>query len=186
MMSRLRRPIHAGLSAACLGPPLGLAVRRTLSRHPRLLDRLGWSEERVVLIEPQGLSFGFVLRCSACSASISVCAAGAAPDADARIRGPLPDLLDLVSGAADGDAQFFARTLFVDGDTALVVALRNALDDARIDPLADFLPLPKRLQAPARRLLPRLAGLARRASGDIAQIEAILSQLAGAAPEEPQ
>jgi len=46
MMSRLRRPIHAGLSAACLGPPLGLAVRRTLSRHPRLLDRLGWSEER--------------------------------------------------------------------------------------------------------------------------------------------
>ena len=36
-------------------------------------------------------------------------------------------------GAFDGDALFFSRDLVIEGDTAAVLALRNAIDDAELD-----------------------------------------------------
>jgi predicted lipid carrier protein YhbT len=55
------------------------------------------------------------------------------PAHDARIAGPLSAFLAMMHGAEDGDALFFSRDLTVEGDTAAVLALRNAMDDAELD-----------------------------------------------------
>jgi predicted lipid carrier protein YhbT len=57
---------------------------------------------------------------------------------DATVRGPFARLLDLIEGRIDGDALFFRRELAIEGDTALVVALRNTLDGEDLDLIADL------------------------------------------------
>jgi ubiquinone biosynthesis protein UbiJ len=54
------------------------------------------------------------------------------------IRGHLALLFALGEGRLDGDAAFFARNLVFEGDTEVVLALRNAVDGAGIDIKADF------------------------------------------------
>ena len=61
---------------------------------------------------------------------------GEAKSSDARIAGPLAALIGLVHGAYDGDALFFSRDLVIEGDTAAVLALRNAIDNEEIDLVA--------------------------------------------------
>ncbi len=39
----------------------------------------------------------------------------------------------MLHGTEDGDALFFSGRLEISGDTAAVLALRNALDDAELD-----------------------------------------------------
>lgn len=72
--------------------------------------------------------------------------------ADAEIHAPLATLWTLMfGGGLDGDGSFFARTLRMDGDTALAMALRYALEDADLTPqevLAALPPLPERLTRP--------------------------------------
>lgn len=58
--------------------------------------------------------------------------------AEATIRGSFAALLDLMEGRIDGDALFFTRDLSIEGDTEIVVALRNALDGEEIDLAADI------------------------------------------------
>jgi len=69
---------------------------------------------------------------------------------DARIAGPLAGLLGLVHGAYDGDALFFSRDLVIEGDTAAVLALRNAIDDAELDLSAEAQTMSGRFAAPVR------------------------------------
>ncbi|RMD90720.1 MAG: sterol-binding protein, partial [Alphaproteobacteria bacterium] len=117
--------ILSDLPVRLAGLPLEAMLARSLSRHPGLLARLGWSEPRTVLVEPRDLPFAILIRCSregAALRTVRKAGSGVAADADARIRGALPDLLALVGGGDDGDAQFFARRLAFDGDTEIVLA----------------------------------------------------------------
>ena len=84
---------------------------------------------------------------------------------DASIRGPLAGLIGMAEGSLDGDALFFSRVLWVEGDVAASLALRNAIDDARIDfgklLLGGFGPLGARLADAVRermRALPVAGG----------------------------
>jgi O2-independent ubiquinone biosynthesis accessory factor UbiT len=72
---------------------------------------------------------------------------------DARIAGPLAGLLGLVHGAYDGDALFFSRDLGIEGDTAAVLALRNAIDDAELDLSVEAQTMSGRFAAPVRWLI---------------------------------
>lgn len=72
------------------------------------------------------------------------------PRVDAGISGPLSAYLAMLHGQEDGDTLFFSGALAISGDTAAVLALRNALDDAEID-----------LSAELGALLPPLRGLLR-------------------------
>ena len=45
--------------------------------------------------------------------------------------------MGLIDGSYDGDALFFSRDLVVEGDIEAVIALRNAIDDAGVDLVAD-------------------------------------------------
>ena len=60
---------------------------------------------------------------------------------------------------------FFSRDIAVEGDISAVLALRNALDDARIDVLAEVAAVFGPLSSPAERLARLAAPLFERATG---------------------
>jgi predicted lipid carrier protein YhbT len=114
-----------------MGPALTLIARRLIARHPRLIARLGGYASARFVIDPTDLPLVLLLQPHPTHTRIEV--HRSAPEADARIAGPLAGLLGLVHGAYDGDALFFSRDLVIEGDTSAALALRNAIDDAELD-----------------------------------------------------
>jgi predicted lipid carrier protein YhbT len=112
-----------------------LVVRR---RHPDSLERMAAWSHRVVRIDPIDLPFVILLRPDAAAPRLTVRRRTDPGEAAATIRGPLETLLALAEGRVDGDTLFFSRQLAVEGDTEVVVALRNAIDGAGIDLIADI------------------------------------------------
>jgi predicted lipid carrier protein YhbT len=131
----------AALRFAPLAPLSFVAARfaRSLGRrHPALFARLGDEADKIFLIDPTDLPLAFRLlpRPGAPRLETVRREADGCLDAgswDARVAGPLAALIGLVHGAYDGDALFFSRDLVIEGDTAAVLALRNAIDNEEID-----------------------------------------------------
>lgn len=122
----------APLPLAPLQPALALMLDRIGRTHPDLYGRLGEHAEKCFGIDPTDLPFAFVLEPKPLrprARAVRNLPAGL----DACIRGPLAGLVGMAEGTLDGDALFFSRVLWVEGDVAAVLALRNAIDDARID-----------------------------------------------------
>ncbi|WEX08572.1 SCP2 sterol-binding domain-containing protein [Chelativorans sp. AA-79] len=151
-------------------PPLGLLLRQMAKsvgrRQPGLFARLGVHTEKVFLLDPTDLPFVFRLEPRRDHPHIESCRREVAGAWDVRIAGTLGALLGLVHGAADGDALFFSRDIIIEGDTEAVLALRNALDDAELDLLAEatsiFGPAGASVERIARHIMPmasRLTGL---------------------------
>lgn len=128
-----------------LAPPsllLTQAVRRLARRRPDVFARLGTHQAKTYQIHPSDLPLAFTLTPSGETAQVRVTRSGR-PDADVRIEGPLTDLLSLFDGSLDADAAFFSRRLRVEGDTAAMMALHNAIEAAELG-LGDLIvaPLP--------------------------------------------
>lgn len=167
-------PLPAGVRLFLLPlplPPLGLLLQRIAKsvgrRQPGLFCRLGDHGEKVFLLDPTDLPFVFRLEPRRDRPHIEPRRRETAGRWDARIAGTLGALLGLVHGAVDGDALFFSRDIVIEGDTEAVLALRNALDDAELDLLADaastFGPAGTSVERIARHLVPmasRVTGLA--------------------------
>ncbi|UEM06333.1 SCP2 sterol-binding domain-containing protein [Skermanella rosea] len=134
-------------------------------RHPEAFRRLCELTPAELLIDPVDLPQAFLLRVGP-RPRLGLTGRGA--PAQAVIRGRFQLLLDLLQGHTDGDALFFGRRLAVEGDTALVLAVRNTLDGAEIDLMEDLLALSGHL-APilrpgamlARRAVPLIEDLLR-------------------------
>jgi len=145
---------------AVLNRALAAVMSRTAARHPELLSRLPQNCRGDVLITLTDLRLTLALHLDPPQARLRIATAADRAAAVAGICGAVQVLIDLAEGRVDGDAMFFSRDLAFDGDTEIVVALRNALDGADLS-VADFLPLPPVL--PVRALAAartRLAGWA--------------------------
>jgi predicted lipid carrier protein YhbT len=114
---------------ALLQPLFTRMAKHVAQTRPELFGRLGAHVGKRFLIDPLDLPFVLVLTPEPQLPSMTVHRRYEKPAHDACIAGKLFDLLDMIDGAADGDALFFSRDLRVSGDTEAVVALRNALDD---------------------------------------------------------
>lgn len=126
------------LPLAPLQPLLAVLMRRLGARHPGLYQRLGPHARKRFGIAPTDLPFAFIVEPN--PARPAATAVRRLPlRLDACIRGPLSALIGMAEGTLDGDALFFSRTLVVEGDVEAVLALRNAIDDARIDLVATLL-----------------------------------------------
>ena len=119
--------------------PLFDAILRLIQRHHTdILERMEPWADAVVCVDP--IDLPFVLRLEPhpehprLTAHRKIDMDGVA----ATIRGPLETLVALAEGKVDGDALFFSRELVIEGDTEVVVALRNALDGAGITLIDDF------------------------------------------------
>ena len=128
--------------------PLQFAAARmfqnALAQHPRMASRLGAHALKRFAIDPVDCPFSFIVEPKADAPRLTVVPSLADQVYDARIAAPLLVLLGLLDGRYDGDALFFTRDLMIEGDTAAVLALRNAIEEADIDP-AEVLGLPKQV-----------------------------------------
>jgi predicted lipid carrier protein YhbT len=122
----------APLPLAPLQPLLALMLHRIGQLYPNLYERLGEHADKRFGIDPTDLPFAFVLEPRLREPRVRAVRALPAR-LDASIRGPLAGLVGMAEGTLDGDALFFSRILWVEGDVAAALALRNAIDDARID-----------------------------------------------------
>ncbi len=162
------------LPPVLLQPLLNLAMEMVWRRHRSLFERLADLSEAVFLIDPLDLPFVLELRPDLERPRLTARKRSAGNEAIATIRGPLLSLIALLEGRIDGDALFFSRELAVEGDIEAVVALRNAVDDAEIDLVADLASLLGPLAAPARRVLGGAAALFGRAAQDMETLRAAL------------
>jgi predicted lipid carrier protein YhbT len=133
------------------------------SRHAGMLDRLADFAGATCLIVPRDLPAAFLLTFQSESQPPRLELVDAeATQARATIRADIATLLQLLEGRIDGDALFFSRDLTIEGDMEVVVALRNAVDDAGIDLIGDAAAACGPLAAPAEWLGRRLSGKAAR------------------------
>ncbi|OUS19891.1 sterol-binding protein [Rhodobacterales bacterium 59_46_T64] len=114
---------------------LGGFVARLAQRHAGMFRRLGAYGRSRFVIDPTDLPVSLALEPRGGCPRVQV--SRGPLHGDARIAGPLAALLGMVHGAYDGDALFFSRDLVIEGDTAAVLALRNAIDDAELDLCAE-------------------------------------------------
>lgn len=144
--------------------PVSMALselaRRLLRAHPQILKRIDGYQSQSFILDITDLPF--ILQLDPARARLRAFRRHAAPVGDARIAGTLAAFLAMLHGVEDGDSLYFSGALQIEGDTAAVLALRNALDDAELDLSAEIgraLPL----LAPPLRLalapLERLTGL---------------------------
>lgn len=133
--------------------PLEVIARRLLSNamaaRPSFATRLGEYAGRTFTIDPVDCPFVFLIRPENGRTELKVVRRALA-HGDARIAAPLVVLIGMIDGTYDGDALFFSRDLMIEGDTEAVLALRNAIENAELDP-STVLGLPKSLQGPVNR-----------------------------------
>ena len=161
------------LPPALLAPVVGLAWRTVRRRYPAVFERLAGLGDATILLDPIDLPFSLLLRPGVPQRAPALLRDGAALEPPgAAVRGPLLALIDLLEGRLDGDALFFSRELAIEGDTELVVALRNAVDSAEIDLVEDLLTVLGPLHGPARRAFALARTLFARAACDLERLRA--------------
>ncbi|MTJ81897.1 MAG: lipid carrier protein [Telmatospirillum sp.] len=133
----------AGLALAPVPPRLlqplfDAALNVVRRRHPDILDRLSDYPDAVIGIEPVDLPFVLLFEPRPDRPVLTVLRDFSGVRLSAVVRGPLAMLFALGEGRLDGDAAFFSRQLVIEGDTEVILALRNAVDGAGIDLEADF------------------------------------------------
>lgn len=109
------------------------AMHAMLAHNPSMLARLGEHAGARFAIDPVDCPFVFLLEPRPANPRLTVARQLQPRDWDARVSGNLVVLLGLLEGAYDGDALFFSRDLTIEGDTAAVLSLRNAIEDADLD-----------------------------------------------------
>lgn len=172
LVGRALRPLPPELAQPLIDRAMGVVE----AGHPELFSRLSGQGVTSFLIDPVDLPWAFRLEWEPAPALTAIRGdEAAAYPSPATIRGPLLSLIDLLEGRRDGDALFFSRDLQIEGDTEAVVALRNALDDAEIDLLADLLRPLGPFAGPSRLAAEGMRSIADRASRDLAALhEALL------------
>ena len=162
----------AGIAARALPRPLleqvsTAAMDQLARRHPGLFERLNGYADADILIEATDFGIGLRLWPGAAPPRLKVVTAREfSPPPAACVRGPFAALIGLLEGSLDGDALFFSRDLMIEGDTELVLALRNAIESAEIDLAVDLLAPLAPFDAPARAMIGFGGRLMRRAFRD--------------------
>jgi predicted lipid carrier protein YhbT len=167
----------AGLALAPLPPKMlqplfDAAMALVRRRHPDLLDRLSGFGNAVIGIDPVDLPFVLVFEPRPERPRLTVWRDFTGVALSATVRGPLSMLMALGEGRLDGDAAFFSRQLVIEGDTEVILALRNAVDGAGIDMRADF----AATLGPMARPLMRIADAAGQVVGRLADDMALVRQ----------
>ena len=157
------RPIRPGL----LQPVFDSLLRVVRHRHPDILERMEPYSSAVVCIDPTDLPFVLLLEPDPLQPRLIVRRQVDPGEVTAIVRGPLEMLIALAEGKVDGDALCFSRRLTVEGDTEVVVALRNAIDGAGIDLVEEITTAMGPLARPARAVAGVAMGLLGRLRADV-------------------
>jgi O2-independent ubiquinone biosynthesis accessory factor UbiT len=108
---------------------LNLILKTVLARRPGLFARMGEQAGALFLIEAVDLPFFITLDSAPQNPAIHLSRERPHKGIRATVSAPILTHLKMLTGGLDGDALFFSREIGVSGDTAAVLALRNAVDD---------------------------------------------------------
>ena len=164
------KPVRPQVLQPIFDAMLGM-IRR---RHPDILERMADYADKPVCIDPTDLPFVILLDPNPETPSLTVRREIDPDEVAATIHGPLDMLISLAEGKVDGDALFFSRRLVIEGDTEVVVALRNAIDGAGIDLIEDISLQLGPLGRPFRGLAGAAIGLIDRMRDDFEMLRASL------------
>lgn len=162
------------LSPSRLQPLFDAMLKMIRRRHPDILERMADYGDKAVCIDPVDLPFVILLEPDPEDPRLTVRRSVEPGEAAATIHGPLELLIALAEGKVDGDALFFSRRLVIEGDTEVVVALRNAIDGAGIDLIDDISRELGPLARPFRGLASAAAGLIGRMRDDFETLRAAI------------
>jgi len=163
------------LPRSVLERPFAAATGQLMRRHPALFERLEGFADADIVIEASDLGIGVRVWPAYSPPRIELVTVPSTSTApQARIRGPLAVLIGLLEGRLDGDAMFFSRDLSIEGDTELVLALRNSIESAEIDLVDDLLAPLAPVDLVARRVLDGCGGLARHGARHLERVRATL------------
>ncbi len=112
----------------------GALVANAAAARPSVAARLGAHAASTFAIDPVDCPFCFLVTLRNGRPVVALRRDLDGVRCAARIAAPLVVLMGMLDGSYDGDALFFSRDLVIEGDTEAVLALRNALDDAELDP----------------------------------------------------
>jgi len=112
----------------------GRLAANAAAARPSFTARLGEHAGATFAIDPVDCPFAFLVTLGSRGPALRMVRDLARTHYAARIAAPLVVLIGMLDGTYDGDALFFSRDLVIEGDTEAVLALRNALDDAELDP----------------------------------------------------
>ena len=140
-----------------LQPLLGSCLHGVQKRHPQIFDRLGSHATKRFGLDPADLPFVFVLEPARVNPKV-VALRSLPQQIDVRITGTIATLIGLVDGSCDGDALFFSRDIQIEGDMEAAIALRNAIDEAGIDLVAESIAWLGPLSPVAAQLLQGIIG----------------------------
>lgn len=127
---------------AALSHVVGLVWSRMERRHPKLLKNLARLDKALVYLNPTDVPHSFALTLGEPVSFYAVSKEEMdAREPDALISGDLEALVDMLEGRADGDTLFFARDIQIEGNTEVIVGLRNTLDREEIDLFTEVLSL---------------------------------------------
>ncbi len=146
--------------------PLDPLLTPVLERAALCTEEMSELQGRRLVVEPSDLPGALVFTFGAERLTVAFAPVAKDAHAHAHIRGPTARLLELLEGNIDGDALFFARELEIEGEVALVVALRNLIEtrELRLESLAASIPPSLRVPASAG------CALAARLLGDAAHL----------------
>jgi len=162
------------LNPTLLQPVFDTMLRMIRRRHPDILERMADYGDKAVCIDPVDLPFVILLEPNPDEPRLTVRREVDPAEIAATIRGPLEMLIALAEGKVDGDALFFSRRLVIEGDTEVVVALRNAIDGAGIDLIEDISVELGPLARPFRGLAGATLGLIDRMKADFETLRSSL------------
>lgn len=126
----LARRVLAVLPPFVIERGLVRAVAGLRGRRAALFEKLALLPARTVHICPLDVPHAFYAKTGE-KAEFGILVSRESVS-DARVCGPLSNLVDLLEGRADGDTLFFNRSISIEGSAEAVVALRNALESEDI------------------------------------------------------
>lgn len=140
---------------------LSRAAASISARHPQLLQRLAPFDGKVLTIVIEDVGAALDLRLGS---PIALTLTGRSRrSGDAMVSGNWLALVAMLEGRVDGDALFFSRALSFQGETDLVLAIRNAIDGAGLDLVAEIAAVLGPGAPAFRRLAPAMLGSVMRA-----------------------
>lgn len=117
---------------------LNYSMQKMHKKYPRIFEKFDNSTDNTFLIIPTDLPFNFKLTIDPQHPTLKLVNNNYDETVSASIKASIENLLKMFEGNLDGDAAFFSKELIIEGSTAAIVTLRNAIDSEEIDVINDL------------------------------------------------
>lgn len=107
-------------------------VNTLRKKHPEAMERLSPTYGKTVYSFFTDLNYGVLTKITEQKTEVRKYKEKKV-EADLILKGKFFDLISIIEGKMDGDALFFSRKIEIEGDTEMLITIRNAFDSSDIN-----------------------------------------------------